>query len=50
VETVEAGWNRIVGCDPEKITEGVHSFAPNGLPPALYGDGFAARRCIDLLG
>jgi UDP-GlcNAc3NAcA epimerase len=50
VETVDAGWNRIVGCDSGKIIEAVHSFAPDGLPPSLYGDGFAAKRCIDLLG
>jgi UDP-GlcNAc3NAcA epimerase len=50
VETVEAGWNALVGCDSEKIVEAVHSFKPPDLKPALYGDGCAAARCVDLLG
>ncbi|MBZ5706047.1 MAG: UDP-N-acetylglucosamine 2-epimerase (non-hydrolyzing) [Acidobacteriia bacterium] len=49
VETVEAGWNILVGADSRKIVETVHSFAPNGSHPVLYGDGFAAGRCVDLL-
>jgi UDP-N-acetylglucosamine 2-epimerase len=49
VETVEAGWNALVGSDSKTIVEAVHSFAPNGLHPVLYGDGFAAGRCVDLL-
>jgi UDP-N-acetylglucosamine 2-epimerase len=49
VETVEAGWNTLVGPDTRKILASVRSFAPNGSHPALYGDGFAAARCVDLL-
>jgi UDP-N-acetylglucosamine 2-epimerase len=49
VETVGAGWNKLVGSDPEKIVEAVHAFVPNGAPPKLYGDGFAAQRCVDLI-
>jgi UDP-GlcNAc3NAcA epimerase len=49
VETVEAGWNRLVGFDSERIVQAVKSFAPNGTHPALYGDGLAAQRCVDLL-
>ena len=50
VETVAAGWNTLVGSDSEKIVEAVHSFTPRCARPALYGDGFAAERCVDLLG
>lgn len=50
VETVEAGWNALVGSDSEKIVEAVHVFAPSRTRPDLYGDGFAAERCVDLLG
>jgi UDP-GlcNAc3NAcA epimerase len=50
VETVEAGWNTLVGSDTERIIETVRTFAPNGFRPDLYGDGFAAARCVDLLG
>ena len=49
VETVQAGWNRLAGSGPERIAETVQTFAPDGTPPALYGDGFAAKRCVDLL-
>jgi UDP-GlcNAc3NAcA epimerase len=50
VETVKAGWNTIVGCDSAKIIEGVRSFVPSGSHPELYGDGFAAQKCVGLLG
>lgn len=50
VETVEAGWNALVGADQAKISAGVRAFAPKGSPPALYGDGCSAERCIALLG
>jgi UDP-N-acetylglucosamine 2-epimerase len=49
VETVEAGWNTLVGADARKIEHAVHSFAPAGVPPVLYGDGAAAVKCVDLL-
>jgi len=49
VETVEAGWNILVGSDPQKITDAVQSFAPRSVRPPLYGDGFAADKCVDLL-
>jgi UDP-GlcNAc3NAcA epimerase len=50
VETVDAGWNTLVGSDPQKIADAVRSSAPAGVAPTLYGDGFAAARCVDLLG
>jgi UDP-GlcNAc3NAcA epimerase len=50
VETVDAGWNMLVGSDSQKIVEAVQSFTPNGSHPSLYGDGCAAVRCVDLLG
>ncbi len=49
VETVEAGWNTLVGSDSARIIAAVHSFAPHGSRPVLYGDGFAAVKCVDLL-
>ena len=50
VETVEAGWNTLVGADPKKILRAVHSFAPADSRPALYGNGCAAAKCVDRLG
>src|SRR5215813_1842244 len=49
VETIEVGWNILVGSDTDKITQAVRSFTPNGRPPELYGDGFAAEKCVSLL-
>jgi UDP-N-acetylglucosamine 2-epimerase len=50
VETVDRGWNTLVGSDSERISQAVHSFAPSNSRPGLYGDGFASARCVGLLG
>jgi len=50
VETVQTGWNILVGSDSEKIIQATHSFAPADPRPGLYGDGHAAARCVELLG
>ena len=49
VETVAAGWNVLVGVDPEVILQRVRSFSPPAQRPQLYGDGTAAQRCVALL-
>jgi UDP-N-acetylglucosamine 2-epimerase len=49
VETVETGWNRLTGEDPELIVQAVAEAAPGAEHPALYGDGRAADRVADLL-
>jgi UDP-N-acetylglucosamine 2-epimerase len=49
VETVEVGWNRLVGSDREMIVEAVRSFVPPPHRPSLYGDGCVAARCAELL-
>jgi len=50
VETVEAGWNVLVGPDPGKIVAAVRSFSPPKSRPTLYGDGAATEKCVDLIG
>jgi UDP-GlcNAc3NAcA epimerase len=50
VETVHAGWNVLVGCTSEKILDAVYSFSPPDSRPALYGDGAAADKCVDVIG
>lgn len=50
VETVKAGWNMLVGTEPERIAFMVQSFVPSIARPMLYGDGTAADRCVDLIG
>jgi UDP-N-acetylglucosamine 2-epimerase len=49
VETVETGWNRLVGDDPGLILKAVAEAAPQPERPPLYGDGRAADRIAELL-
>ena len=49
VETVEVGWNKLVGVEPERIAELWFSFAPPAERPPIYGDGTAAQRIADIL-
>lgn len=49
VETVESGWNRLVGTDTDTIVAAAQFAAPNTTPPPLFGDGHAAERIAALL-
>jgi UDP-GlcNAc3NAcA epimerase len=49
VETVEAGWNTLVGANSEKILAAVKAFCPPSKRAPLYGNGDAAHRCVELL-
>ncbi len=49
VETVEAGWNLLVGADPARILRGMATFRPGGPRPGFYGDGQAAGRILEVL-
>jgi UDP-GlcNAc3NAcA epimerase len=44
IETVDAGWNQLVGTDPSAILLAAREFKPEGSPPLLFGDGHAATR------
>jgi UDP-GlcNAc3NAcA epimerase len=46
VETVESGWNRLVGADADAIEAAALAERPEGDPPALYGDGHASERVL----
>jgi UDP-GlcNAc3NAcA epimerase len=49
VETLESGWNRLVGTDPDRIVAAVREArAPDEHPP-LYGDGSASERIADVV-
>jgi UDP-N-acetylglucosamine 2-epimerase len=43
VETVEAGWNLLVGASREKIIQAVTEFRPKGKRPEIFGDGMASE-------
>ena len=49
LETVEVGWNMVVGADQEKIINAVKCFKSTNLRPAFYGDGRAAEKIIQCL-
>jgi UDP-N-acetylglucosamine 2-epimerase len=48
-ETVEAGWNRLVGTDPEQVLDAWFNFAPPAEHPPIFGDGAAAQRIAQIL-
>jgi UDP-N-acetylglucosamine 2-epimerase len=50
IETAQTGWNMVVGADEQRILRAVKDFAPPSRRPALYGNGDAAERCVELLG
>jgi UDP-GlcNAc3NAcA epimerase len=49
VETVQVGWNRLVGTDPEHIIDAWFSFAPPSVRPPIFGDGTACGRIARIL-
>lgn len=49
VETVEAGWNRLVGTDPDRVVEAVRKAGPGAPEDGLYGDGLASVKIVDHL-
>lgn len=46
VETVETGWNSLVGVDPERVVEALKRPIPSERPP-VFGDGRAAEKIAD---
>ncbi|HEY2556913.1 MAG TPA: UDP-N-acetylglucosamine 2-epimerase (non-hydrolyzing) [Diaminobutyricibacter sp.] len=49
VETVELGWNVLVGADVDRLAEAVERARPLDTDAAPYGDGSAAERVVDVL-
>jgi UDP-GlcNAc3NAcA epimerase len=49
VETVEAGWNAVVGTERERILNAVRNFLPPAARPNLFGDGTASQNIVRLL-
>ena len=50
VETIEAGWNRLVGTDAAAIAAALADPPRAAERPELYGDGHAAERIAEHLG
>ncbi len=49
VETIEDGWNVLVGTDKEKIMDRVKNFEPKGKQRNVFGDGKASEKIGDVL-
>jgi UDP-N-acetylglucosamine 2-epimerase len=49
VETVEAGWNVLVGLDASAALAALGATPPPGARPELYGGGRAAERIVDVI-
>jgi UDP-N-acetylglucosamine 2-epimerase len=49
VETVELGWNTLVGADTERILAAVQARTKPIARPSVYGDGHAADAIVDVL-
>jgi UDP-GlcNAc3NAcA epimerase len=49
VETVQTGWNVLVGLDPSAALTAL-ARRPSSERPELYGDGHAAERCVQAIG
>lgn len=50
VETVESGWNVLVGCDHDKIISGIKSDSwPNATTARIFGDGNASQQIVQHL-
>ncbi|WP_346880200.1 non-hydrolyzing UDP-N-acetylglucosamine 2-epimerase [Clostridium sp. UBA3061] len=49
IETVEKGWNIIVGTDKNKIIGGIKTFKPHGEQDNIFGDGNAATKILSIL-
>jgi UDP-N-acetylglucosamine 2-epimerase (non-hydrolysing) len=49
METVEDGWNVLVGADKEEFAKAIKEFAPRGTKQKSFGDGHAAERIVEIL-
>jgi UDP-N-acetylglucosamine 2-epimerase len=49
MDTVETGWNRLVGADPAQIRESWFDFTPPAERPPIFGSGYAAEDIAGIL-
>lgn len=48
-ETVEAGWNQLVGVDMDSIVSAWRTFSPPAFQPPIFGDGTASEKIAGIL-
>jgi UDP-N-acetylglucosamine 2-epimerase len=49
VGTVQAGWNLLVGTNPERVLDAIEHFRPAAAHPPIFGDGHAAEHIVRIL-
>lgn len=49
IATIETGWNKLVGADPNLIRDAWFNFVPAEEHPPIYGTGAAAREIAEVL-
>ncbi|HKZ23004.1 MAG TPA: UDP-N-acetylglucosamine 2-epimerase, partial [Thermoplasmata archaeon] len=49
METVEDGWNAVVGTQTADIVDAIRNFNPHGTKSKSFGDGHAAEKIVKLL-
>jgi UDP-GlcNAc3NAcA epimerase len=49
VETVETGWNRLAGTEPDRIIQAVNASVSLSYHPSLYSDGQVSHHCSCIL-
>ena len=49
VETVEDGWNLLVGAESEKIVGMANDFEPEGEQRKVFGSGKASDRIVEII-
>ena len=49
VETVACGWNVVVGTDKSKILDNIRNFKPTRIQQAIFGDGNAAQKILNII-
>jgi UDP-N-acetylglucosamine 2-epimerase len=49
IETVKAGWNLLVGVEPQAVVDAWFSFTPPAEHPPIFGDGTAGQRIVRIL-
>jgi len=48
-ETVKAGWNKLVGIQPEQVLNEWATFSPHQARPRIFGEGDAAQKIADII-
>jgi len=49
VETIDDGWNILVGSNKEKIKRAVRNFQPSGSQRNIFGDDPASEKIVKIL-